>query len=797
MSLAADLSVSAPPAAAAGAIALCRHCGEPMAAGAGDFCCTGCAGAFALVEELGLARYYAGRVLDPAARKPRPPEDVIDDAARCAVARADGSATMTLLVDGLHCAACVWLIETALQRQADVVEARVNLTSRRLRLVWRGGVERATELAALVQRLGYRVVPFDASNLGSCADREEKELLRALAVAGFAAANVMLLSVSVWSGIGGDMGGATRDLMHWVSALIALPAIAYAGRPFFRSAFAALRRLRTNMDVPISIGVTLAAGMSLFETIHHAPHAYFDSAITLLFFLLIGRTLDQRARGRARSAAEHLLGIAAAPVTVIDADGRQRRVAAAAVSRGDTVLVATGERIAIDGTVIDGTSSVDKSLIDGESLPARVVPGSGVLAGMLNLDAPLRLIVTAVGDGTFLAEILRLMETAEQGRARLVVLADRVARRYAPVVHCLALVTFVVWLALGPWQTAMVNAVAVLIITCPCALGLAIPVVQVIASGRLMRRGILLKSATALERLAEIDTVVFDKTGTLTLGTLELQPDARRDPSTLAAAAALAAASRHPLSRALCRAAGPVAVAAGVQEHPGAGLSVGADHTIRLGSRAFCGIAQSASAGDSDGDPELWFTRPFEAPVRFVFRDTLRPDAAAVVMALRAAGKRVLLLSGDRPAAVAAVAEAVGIFENRALLSPTEKCALITDLARDGAKVLMVGDGLNDGPALSTAYASMSPATAADVCQIAADVVFQGRSLDAVTEVLGVARRSGHLVRQNIAFAILYNLFAVPLAMAGVVTPLLAAAAMSSSSLVVVGNALRLGTRRG
>jgi Cu2+-exporting ATPase len=764
--------------AAAAALA-CVHCGADLPSGAERFCCPGCAGAYALINELGLGQYYARRT----AAAPRPEAEPAPDPAAFVRREADGTATLDLLLEGLSCAACVWLIETALKRDPDVVEARVNLGSRRLRLRWTGAPAAATRLVAAVQRLGYRVAPFDPAALGSLAQRRESELLRALAVAGFAAGNIMLLSAAVWAGLAQDMGAATRDLLHWISALIAMPAIAVAGMPFFASASAALRAGRTNMDVPISIGVVLAAAMSLFETIHSGAHAYFDSAVTLLFFLLVGRYLDHRARGRARSAAENLVALSASPATLVHPDGRTARIRQAEVAVGDTILVAPGERIAADGTIASGRSELDRSLLDGETTPAPAQPGDRVFAGTLNLTAPLRVEVTATGEATFLAEIVRLMEAAEQGRARFVVLADRVARRYAPAVHLLALATFLGWVAVGgaPWQAALLNAVAVLIITCPCALGLAVPAVQVIASGRLMRRGILLKSATALERLAAIDTVVFDKTGTLTLGQLALDPaDACAEP--LALASSLAASSRHPLARAIRAAAPDAAAADGVEECPGEGLRLG---EVRLGSRAFCGVA----AADESAGPELWLARPGAAAHRFRFADTLRPDAAATVAALQAEGRRVLLLSGDRPAAVVAVAQAVGIAEFHAGVCPAAKAAMVAALP---GKVLMVGDGLNDAPALAAAHVSISPASAADVSRTAADVVFQGSSLAAVAETLDVARRAERLVGQNIALAIAYNLFAVPLAIAGMVTPLIAAVAMSSSSIVVIANAFRL-----
>jgi Cu2+-exporting ATPase len=643
-------------------------------------------------------------------------------------------------------------------------------------------------------------VPFDPQRLGQADEQEQKRLLRAMAVAGFGSANVMLLSVAVWAGHSQGMGPATRDLMHWISALVTMPAILYAALPFAKSAFAALRSGRTNMDVPITIGVTLATAMSLAETMAGGMHAYFDGAIMLLFFLLIGRYLEHAARGRARSAAEHLLSLHAAAVTVVEADGTARVLPPDQVRVGMTVLVAPGQRVPVDGKIRDGVSDLDTSLITGETVPAAARPGDAVFAGTLNLTSALRLTVTAVGEGTLLAEIVRMMEVSEQGRARYVALADRVSRSYAPVVHLTALVTFLAWVFLFglSWQPALLIAVTVLIITCPCALALAVPVVQVVTSGRLMRQGVLLKNATALERLSKVDTVVFDKTGTLTEGRPEMLRDGV-DPEDLRLAAGLAGASKHPLARALARAAGAVPVAEGVRETPGSGLSLDTpEGELRLGSRRFTGASSGASPvdqGESPG-PELWLARPGRDPVRFAFTDALRPDAVAVVRALKAQGKRVHLLSGDRRPAVAAVAAVLGIEDWHAERQPADKAAFLESLAAEGRTVMMVGDGLNDAPALATASVSMSPSTAVDVSQTAADVVFQGTLLRPITEVLDVSRRADKLVRQNFALALLYNVFTVPLAMAGMVTPLIAALAMSSSSLVVIANALRLARRR-
>lgn len=778
--------------AAPDARAACRHCGSPVRADASDgpeFCCSGCEAAYGLVQGLGLAQYYQRRCIDPAVRPLRPDDEVAVDYSAHVTAEPDGTAVLHLMVEGIHCAACVWLIESLLSRQPGVIGARVNMTTRRLVLRWDPAQADANAVVAPVASVGYRLVPYDPARLGKETERTERDLLRGMAVAGFAAANVMLLSVSVWAGHAGGMGPATRGLMHWVSALIALPAIAYAIRPFFRSALNALRAGRTNMDVPITVGVLLATGMSLAETVTGGEHAYFDSAVSLLFFLLIGRYLDSRARGRARSAAEHLLSLSATAVTVLDADGGRRLLPPSQVAEGMTVLVAAGERVGVDGRVVEGVSDLDASLLTGETVPAVTRPGDRVFAGTLNLSAPLRLAVVAVGERTLLAEIVRMMEVAEQGRARYVALADRVARHYAPVVHTLALATFFGWLLIGGtgWQSALMNAVAVLIITCPCALALAVPVVQVVASGRLLRQGVLLKSATALERVAETDTVVFDKTGTLTLGRLELVRDGDWTDEDLREAAAMAANSHHPLARALLRAAPTVAAAAGVAEVAGCGLEAGG---MKLGSRQWCGVSEDESAG-----PELWFRRPGRDPVRFAFMDEPRPDAAQVVAALRRRGLAVALMSGDRPATVAALAGRLGIDDWRAGCTPGDKRDRLAELGRSGRRVMMVGDGLNDAPALAAAHVSVSPSTAVDVSQTAADVVFQGHRLGPVVEVLEVAKRGDRLVKQNFGLAFLYNAATVPLAVAGMVTPLIAAIAMSSSSLVVILNALRLARR--
>ena len=726
---------------------------------------------------------------------PKPINDHIPecDPSAFVVVDDNGDETLSLFVENLHCAACIHKIESFLLAQQGVTKARVNMSTKRLSIAWQAGQTEPSKLMHGIAALGYPVTPYDPSDLADIKDTEDKRLVSALAVSGFAASNVMLLSVAIWSGHASDMGEGTRTLFHWISALIALPAVAYAGQPFFQSAYKALKSGHTNMDVPISLAVILASVMSIQQTMVGAEHAYFDASITLLFFLLIGRYLDQRARAKACSAASQLLGLQSKAAIVIEPSGHRRSVRTRDIKPGMQMYVAAGESIPVDGDVIRGRSEIDVALISGESIPRLAETGSQVFAGTVNLTGPIEIQATASVDKTLLSEIVRLMETAEQGRAKYVRLADRIAGVYAPVVHVLAAVTFLGWLIIGDasWQTSLMTSIAVLIITCPCAIGLAVPAVQVVASGRLLQAGVLLKSADALERLAEIDTVVFDKTGTLTLGQPQLVGGTYTDDA-LSLASALASHSRHPLSRALSRtlSADRTYDFKNICEVPGYGLEAELDgKRIRLGRREWCGRPPEDK---HNTNMELYLSSGLVKPARFEFQDALRPDALATIDSLRRAGFKVELLSGDILSVVQKTATALNIDTWQAECLPAEKVAHLETLAARGQTVLMVGDGLNDAPSLVAAHISMSPSNAVDVSQTASDLIFQGRDLKPVLIAIRVARAAVRLVKQNFVLAIAYNIFAVPLAMAGLVTPLIAAVAMSSSSLVVTLNALRL-----
>lgn len=703
----------------------------------------------------------------------------------------DGLNELSILVSGVHCAGCIQKIESRLTKEQDIENVRLNFSTRRLSIVWKGAKTRANDYVALVEKLGYGVKPYDQKTERKEAAEYDRFLLLCLGVSGFATGNIMLLSIGLWSTTTETMGISTRELLHWISALIAIPAVMYSGRPFFRSAAKVLRNGHTNMDVPISIAVILSTAVSVWETIRHGEHVYFDAAVMLIFFLLIGRYLDFRARSNARSTASDLLSTLNGFASVVLDDRSLQRLPIRDLREGMMVQVASGEKFPVDGVILSGQSEVDTSLVTGETMPRPVQAGSDVYAGTLNMSAPLTMQVAKAAEDSLLADVVRLMEKAGQSQAAYVRIADRAARLYTPIVHTLALGSFLGWIILGgmDWQDALMIAVAVLIITCPCALALAVPVTQVLATGRLMRSGILVKSGDALERLARIRTIFFDKTGTLTHGKPALSGE--YDPAHLRLAASLAAQSAHPLSRALAGAYnGSLDQVEGLQELPGQGLEgVIGGRVIKLGNRAWCGDVDAPASEQS----EIWLNVDGKVLCVFKMEDVLRPDTEQTLKTLRGDGLQTVLLSGDRKSVVERTAQECGFDEYYAEQTPPQKYEILS-AAKGGnyGPVMMVGDGLNDAPVLAAADIAMAPGTAIDMAQNAADIVFMGENLDPVREAYEVAKRSQILVKQNFVLTIIYNVLVIPMAIAGMVTPMIAAIAMSGSSLVVIANSYRI-----
>ena len=689
-----------------------------------------------------------------------------------------------LHVSGAKCAACLAKIEKTVGALDGVSEARLNLSTGKFNVTWQGPLP-ASDIAETVSGLGYGVSAAAETDADELQRKEERELLLAMGVAAFAAANIMLLSVSVWAGAG-EMGSNTRQIMHAISGVIALPAVAYSGRPFFRSAWSVLKRGRANMDVPISLAITLAFTVSVVETIRGGEHAYFDAAAMLIFFLLIGRFLEARVRRRACSAANDLAGMSSRAVTRIDCDGNAIKVNPGVVAPGDTILLAQGERAVVDMALSDEFCELDESLVTGESAPHVISQGMRIYSGAVNLSGPIHAKALSRASDSLLAEIGRMLDAGEQRRSAYRRIADKAVSLYVPFVHSAAALTFIGWMLAGAgFREAILIAVSTLIITCPCALALAAPVAHVVAAGKLFQLGIFLKSGDALERFASVDRIVLDKTGTLSLGIPQLSEET--DAKAIEDAALLARSSRHPLSRAIADAAGPGPVAANVKEVPGRGLEASVDGELwRLGSARWLGIGHGCTHTRN-----LFLQRGEREPVALEFTDRLIPGTDEAIRTLEKAGYEVEILSGDTEERVAEAAHSLGISLYTAAASPQDKAARLEKLREEGHKVLMVGDGLNDAGALSLAHASVTPGTAIDISQAASDAVYTG-GISSLPLLLKLSRRTRNVMLENFTFAAAYNLVAIPIAVTGHATPLVAALAMSFSSVAVSLNAIRL-----
>lgn len=698
-------------------------------------------------------------------------------AAPAAVELAKTPDAAQLSVPGMRCAACIAAIEGCLNSLAGVTSARVNLSQQRVQIATNRPI---AEMVEALNSIGYEAFPLDAKTLAGATDEAGRDLLMRLGVAGFSMMNVMLLSVAVWSGA----EGATRDLFHLISATIALPTVLYSAQPFFRNAWSALRVRRLNMDVPISLAILLAGAMSLYETLHGGAHAYFDAALSLTFFLLIGRYLEHQTRSAARSAAKELAALEVHTAERKTAQGT-KTVHVDELKVGETVLVPTGVRVPVDGRLLNKEAHTDRAFLTGESEPFTHGANAQLNAGEINLGAPFELQVTAVGVDTRLHQIAQLVETAENARNCYTSLADRAARIYAPAVHILGLATFLGWFfTTQDVRLALNIAISVLIITCPCALGLAVPAVSTAAVSRLYRLGFLVKSGTALERLAEVKTIVFDKTGTLT------SPGFAFDIATfsqteLGIAKALAQASAHPLSRALNQYIAdvdPVSLSH-IIETKSQGVSARFGNIpVALGRPAWLGLPGNGLVlriGDTFRD--------------LPYSERLKPGVSNMNAELTRAGYGLEILSGDTKQKTAELARLTGIDQFAAEMKPEEKSEHVSRMAHDGCTPCMFGDGLNDTVALTSAHASIAPGSALDAARNAADVVVIGETFKDVPKLFLVARKAVRLSRQNFGIALAYNAIAIPIAVSGHATPLAAALAMSLSSITVLLNAVRVG----
>lgn len=701
----------------------------------------------------------------------------------------NGNNEIELTVKGIHCSSCMKKIENTLYNDPKVNYARVNLTTETIRFSWKGKKEHSSYLVSLITNLGYTVFIPNENNIKHD-EKELKFLLRCIAISLFGSANIMAISIVLWTTTASSIGQETKNLFQWISLIIAVPMIIYSAQPFFKSSITILLNKKTNMDVPIALAILLTTIMSIYETINRGEHIYFDSALMLISFLLIGRYLDKRSRGKARRTAQQLLSKLDGVAKIL-IQNKIKEIPINQIKKNMIVIVNAGDNIPADGKICKGETNIDISLITGESMPQLAGNEDKVFAGTTNLTQTIHIQVTADTKQNLLSEIIKIMETAQQGHSTFVRIADRASTLYIPVVHSLALLTFLGWIFIGghSWQMSLMNAVTVLIITCPCALGLAVPVVQILGSQKLMKKGILLKSSDALEKINSTTSIVFDKTGTLTYG----EPKLINKPINkhiFTIAASLAGHSNHPLSKALYKEFdNQIIPMTDIKEIIGKGIQgyIGSK-LIKLGNNKFC----NAKCINDSKNINLFLNIDNQHVYTFQFQDQLRSDTNKIIQTLRKLKFNIVLLSGDTESIVAKMANKLNIEKYKSHMSPIDKKNYIENLQSRKETVLMVGDGLNDAPSLSIADSSISHSKAIDITQNTADIVFQGELLEPVLEIIQTAKNVSDLVKQNFSIAVVYNFIAIPIAVSGMVTPLFAAIAMSSSSLIVLANSFRI-----
>lgn len=786
----------------------CFHCGLPVPAGLRltvpidgaqqPMCCRGCQAVAQTIVDYGLSDYYRHRTALPQSGQQLLPPELgalslydRDEVQKSFVAFDHDTREAALILENISCAACLWLNERHLQQLPGVISAQVNYATQRARIRWNDGAIKLSEILLEIQKLGYNAHPFNAEARDAMRKRSRRAELRRIAVAGICAAQIMMLAVALYAGAAYGMDAATRQLLRWVSAALSLPVLSYAAWPFYRGAWFALRQRRVNMDVPVVIAIVIAFVGSVWNITVQTGTVYFDTLTMFVLFLLSARYFERAARDKSVQASENLLQMTPTVAARVTSDGSEV-VAIGELRVNDVIIVGAGAPVAADGAIMSGETEIDESLLTGESRPIVKKPGDRVVAGTMNLISTISVRVSATGDDTVLSGVVRLLDRAQAEKPASVALADRVASWFIAAILVFALVVTALWFALAP-QRSFEVLLAVLVVTCPCALSLAAPAAFAAAGSRLLQRGILLTRGHTLESLPSIDHVVFDKTGTLTQGTPKLAKMEALEGSreqNLRLAAALEQHVSHPFARALTQAAGIDSLPP-VERHayaPGEGVSGWvAGVSYFLGRRSALPLPRVADGGSviglyRDAMPLAWF----------YFSDTLRPEAASLVAALRQRGINVSIASGDSAPAVRAIAEALNVTDYRAGLTPQDKLAYLRELQAGGRKVMMIGDGINDAAVLAGADVSIAIGNATDIARAASDIVLLAPSLRAIEEALDTGKKTRIIIRQNFVWAIAYNLVMLPLAALGMVAPWLAALGMSTSSFVVVMNALRL-----
>lgn len=776
---------------------LCKHCQSNSYDQ--DFCCTGCKTAYKIINNLGFQDYYKLRTADDNGQtKPREDDEIID-IKNFAKTNNDGSFEIDLLIQGLHCAACIWLIENILNKNPDVIKNRVNLTQKTIFIKWKGNLDKFYDITKIIQKIGYKLLPIDQEIIKKNQTQEDRSLLFALAIAGFGAGNLMLFSVGLWFASSQEMGFQTRNLLHFFSALIALPVIIFAGRPFFKSALTSIKIGYPNMDLVISVAIILTAIASLIKTFRGAEHIYFDSAVMLIFFLLIGRFLESKVKKKAFSVANEF-SLINSSFGRVEIDNKIKIIASKDLKKDMILIIASGEKIVADGEIIEGESEIDYSLINGESQPRSVRIGSKVFAGTHNINSPIKIRITTQPQESLLSKIIKLTEQINDNKNKYIKTADRLAKLYIPVSHGLAFLTFAIWYFYfkADIDTAFSNSVAVLIITCPCALALAVPVAQTIMTSQMLKLGVIIKSGVIIEKIGEIKHIIFDKTGSLTVGKpvlteiIKIGDNNKNNDELIKIAASLCKNSRHPLSQAILNYYNGDLINIITQEIKGHGLKGQFNgKEVLIGKASFCKINDNNKKINNDNNLITYLTYD-ENILKFSFSDAIKEDASEIIDYLKNKDYQITLLSGDIKENVTKIAKKLKINNFYYEKTPIDKVNFLKDLHKDNKKFIMVGDGINDAPALQTADISISFNNASDIAQNISDVIIQGQKLTPIIQLISSSQYSIKIIKQNIAISLIYNSVAIPFAMAGFVVPLIAALAMSSSSILVLLNSMRI-----
>ena len=801
----------------------CFHCGLPVPPGSDwhvsidgterAMCCPGCKAVAQAIVDNGLEAYYRQRT-ETAETGNLATQGALEalslfdkpEVQKSFVRDRDNLREAALILEGIHCAACIWLNEQYLQQLKGVHDVNINYATHRASVTWDNSVIHLSDILQAIQSIGYNAHPYDPSRQQALLEKEKRDYLKRLGLAGILGMQVMILAVAMYVGDWSGMESGYRKFFTWVSLLLTLPILGYSAMPFLKGAWRDLRRWHAGMDVPVSLGIMLAFLGSTYHTLAGSGHVYFDSVSMFVFFLLSARYLEMQARKHSAESSEALTQSIPVMARRIDPeDGNENWVAAASLVVGDRIRVSPGESIATDGRLVDVATSLDESLLTGESTPVEKNSGDQVIGGSVNIGNPVTVQVTRTGEDTVLSSILRLVETAQRGRPRISQLADRIAGWFVSAILILALATALYWYLHDPAAWLSIT-VSVLVVTCPCALSLATPTALTAATGVLTRLGLVPSNPIALEKITHVSTVLFDKTGTLTYG----QPGIMQTicHASLAEIDALHLAnllerdSVHPIAKAFQQQdKGGREARVSDLEHTVAGGICGSIDGKRycIGNFGFLQSRLPALQKASEpcletgrGNPVVHLAGEHQLLASFVLQDKLREGAAAAVQQLHGMGITTAIVSGDRAENVTRIGADLGIDKINAGLSPDGKLDFIQNLQRHGDSVLMVGDGINDAPVLAAADVSVAMGAGTQIAISKADYILMNDQLPTVVKAMQLTRKTLRIIRQNLAWAVIYNILAIPAAVMGLVPPWLAALGMSASSLIVVVNALRL-----